>query len=248
VTLNRLQISIIGLSVLGFLSGLFCILIADHSPASLPDQQNPKMVQSVPEYIPIEKQAPEFIETVNTSKLTGGIDINNAGPDELQRLPRVGQKTAQLIIAYRQTHGPFKTVDELTAIKGIGPKSIAGYKTLAFCGTASPDATPPGNPTRIPTLKPSEIPDKDRNLRDSLLDIDMKMDLNTASREDLISLPRIGPVTAQKIIDYRNDHGPFQTLDTLANVKGIGPKTLQKLRPYLSVQNLVPDPDTGEQK
>jgi competence protein ComEA len=46
----------------------------------------------------------------------------------------------------------------------------------------------------------------------------------------LTQLPKIGPVTAEKIILYRNDFGAFKTVDELVKVKGIGKKTLEKIR------------------
>jgi comEA protein len=59
------------------------------------------------------------------------------------------------------------------------------------------------------------------------------IDLNLASKSDLVKLPRIGPAIAQRIIDYREAHGKFSSLNELKNVKGIGTKTLDNIRPYL---------------
>jgi len=59
------------------------------------------------------------------------------------------------------------------------------------------------------------------------------VNLNTASRRELDKLPRIGPVTAARIIEYREKNGGFNSPNDLLNVKGIGPKTLERLLPYL---------------
>jgi competence protein ComEA len=61
-----------------------------------------------------------------------------------------------------------------------------------------------------------------------------KIDINTASVEELQSLPKIGPKTAEAIVKYRQKH-PFKSIDELINVKGIGEKKLELLRPLITV-------------
>jgi len=61
------------------------------------------------------------------------------------------------------------------------------------------------------------------------------VNLNTATVTELMQLPRVGPKTAQRIIAFRVEHGPFQRPEDLMAVKGIGEKTFQRLRPYITV-------------
>ena len=62
--------------------------------------------------------------------VTGTININTASATELQRLPGVGAKTAGRVIEYRQKNGPFKKVEELMNVQGIGEKSFLKLRTL----------------------------------------------------------------------------------------------------------------------
>ena len=57
-----------------------------------------------------------------------------------------------------------------------------------------------------------------------------KVSLGTATAEQLDELPGVGPVTAQKILDYRAEHGPFRSVDELDDVPGIGPTRVEQLR------------------
>jgi comEA protein len=62
------------------------------------------------------------------------------------------------------------------------------------------------------------------------------LNINTASVEELQTLPNIGEATAQRIVDYRTQHGDFDSVDAIQNVKGIGTKTLEKLRPFVDAK------------
>ena len=62
------------------------------------------------------------------------------------------------------------------------------------------------------------------------------VNINTADAAQLSLLPRVGAKVAQRIIDYRKEHGSFAKTSDLMQVKGIGDKTFQTLSPYLTVE------------
>ncbi len=64
-------------------------------------------------------------------------------------------------------------------------------------------------------------------------DVDL-ININTATLEELDALPSIGATTAQKIIDYRELHGPFTTIEDIMNVSGIGPATFDEIKDLIT--------------
>ena len=71
------------------------------------------------------------------------------------------------------------------------------------------------------------------------------VNVNTATAEELTALDGIGPVKAEAIIQYREANGPFESLEQLQEVKGIGPKTIDNNRERIIFAPPEPDPGTG---
>jgi competence protein ComEA len=85
-------------------------------------------------FVPAVGQAvPPEVPTAPISSSTstpGPVNINTAGPDDLDVLPGVGPATAAAIIAHRQQYGPFQTVDQLAEVRGIGPAKLDALRGL----------------------------------------------------------------------------------------------------------------------
>lgn len=64
---------------------------------------------------------------------------------------------------------------------------------------------------------------------------DEPININTADAEELTELPRIGEVTAARIVAWREENGPFSRVEELMNVPGIGERTFERIRPHVTV-------------
>ena len=189
----------------------------------------------------------------------GALDLNTATGEQLDELPGVGPSTAARILEWRRESGPFVRVDQLTEVKGIGPKKLAKLRPHVRVG-ASPGTHVAPAPALVRPLTRREraashvVPAPDivlppraptRAVREGLLD------LNSATAEQLDELPGVGPKTAALILEWRRERGPFVTVDQLTEVKGIGPKKLAKIRAHVGVagkgegEGEVPPPTTG---
>jgi competence protein ComEA len=83
-----------------------------------------------------------FAADVDTAGVTT-ININTASAAELTALKGVGDKLAASIVAYREANGPFKTIENLADVKGIGPKILSDNAAMLTVGAAVPPVPPP---------------------------------------------------------------------------------------------------------
>lgn len=65
---------------------------------------------------------------------------------------------------------------------------------------------------------------------------DEQININTAGQDQLEELPGIGPAIARRIIEFREDNGPFENTDQLRKVRGIGEARLENIRPYIKIE------------
>ena len=84
------------------------------------------------------------------------ININTATSEELQQVPGIGPVTAEKILQMRKSYGPFKSVDDLRAIRGIGPKRLEKMRKYLTVGKSASQkkAEPVATPTGAPSLSP----------------------------------------------------------------------------------------------
>lgn len=144
------------------------------------------------------------------------LDPDVAPVAELLRLPRVGPALARAIVADREARGPFRSLEGLDRVSGIGPKLLAALAPhLAFRQAASGAGVAAGQ----------ACPGATGGCPGSL---------NRLTAAQLEELPGIGPALAARIVAYRESHGGFADIGELRAVPGIGPALLERLRPLLS--------------
>lgn len=110
------------------------------------------------------------------------------------------------------------------------PASLPPPRPLPACAAPSSLRGAPDEPARLAC--DGQTPASGRH---ALL-LGQPVDLNRASVADLAALPGIGERTAQRIVDDREAKGPFRTVDELDRVRGIGPRTVEKLRPLIAAR------------
>jgi len=79
--------------------------------------------------------------------------------------------------------------------------------------------------------KKSKLNNRGRSSQKKLL-----VDINSATVEELVQLPQVGPVIANRIVEYRNANGEFKNIEDLIKVRGIGKKKLNSITPYIYIK------------
>jgi len=145
------------------------------------------------------------------------VNINTAGLETLVKLPGIGPVKAQAIIEYRENIGEFESINEITKVKGIGEATMAKIRLyLKIIGDS----------TEVKSSLSSEGEKA----------ITSKININTASLNELTNLPGVGEKKAQAIIKYREEVGDFTTKDEIKNVKGIGDSIYKKMKSKIKVK------------
>lgn len=134
------------------------------------------------------------------------VDINTASKTRLESITGLADE----IVNYRKKHGPIRSVSELEKIPNIGPVTA--------------------NELAREILIDGRVPNVPEPTSESGRGAGLSIDINSAGKDELVKLNGIGSVTAGKIIQYRTEKGPIQTVDELESIDGIGPATLETLR------------------
>jgi competence protein ComEA len=192
------------------------------------------------------------------TKTQGRVDVNSADVKTLETLPGIGSTLANRIVAGR----PYHSVDDLAKVKGLSKSKIDAIQDKITFGsgttTTKKSATKSSKKTTTPETSATDTSGSPRTKSSSKsttasessgsktvpptgsstgkLAPGQTININTATAEQLDALPGIGPTKAQAIIDYRNEHGRFDSIEDIQNVKGIKEGEFSKIKDYIRVR------------
>lgn len=154
------------------------------------------------------------------------LNINTATEEELMTLPGVTRMVAQNIVEYREYIGGFKKVEDLALVSGVGAAKLEQVK-FEICVSSK------GNSAQH---SPSSLR-KDQNL-DHLSAT--KININTATPAQLMSIRGITEKIAHSIVEYRKEHGPFKSIEDLVKMDCINSSFLDKIRHQIFAERSRP--------
>ena len=179
------------------------------------------------------------------------INVNTADAETLATLPGVGPTIAQHIIDGR----PYHKLADLEKVKGLSQAKVEALKgkvsfaepkpkhekTTETTTTEKESPTSTSTPNHTPLTPPTgnasttSASSSSGHGNSNKLAPGEKININTASVEELERLPGIGKTKAQAIFDYRNENGSFKTPEDIEKVKGIKAGTFEKLKDYIKL-------------
>ncbi|MBA3919284.1 MAG: hypothetical protein C0516_11945 [Gemmatimonas sp.] len=135
-------------------------------------------------------------------------------------LIRQAERSAPAAGAERALAAQLAAIDSLRALPRKKTRTRSRTRSRAGQGRAAPSQSTEAAPRAQPPPQATGPPPR--------------IDVNSATAAELERLPRVGPALAQRIIEHRQRHGPFQSAEDLRHVRGIGPSTVRLLEPLVT--------------
>jgi len=168
------------------------------------------------------------------------IEVRNAGADS-QPVATVTTRSAQDATDAESAliYGP-PPPPQTQDSSSKPPSSQPGTVVSIPVSTAPIPASPTPQQALAPVKQPAPSQRSEPMAFSGTPSVENKVNINTASQAVLELLPQVGPAMAKKIIDYREKNGAFKDPKELDRIKGIGPKTLEKLLPLVTTKEEKP--------
>ena len=154
-------------------------------------------------------------------------DLRSVSAAELNTIPGIGEKKAKAIIEYRDKYG-FRSKPDLMKVKGIGKATYAKLEKY-FIDFGNPELYSETSESVKADETVGNFKRKGKN------PLHFSVNINTATMKELTALRGIGPTKAERILKLREELGGFTDVNQLLKVKGIGTKTLDKIKNNISL-------------
>lgn len=143
--------------------------------------------------------------------------------------------------ASQQSHGESASSDAACVPESAIPSSESAVSEISVASRPKVSSKAPADSfSQKPEENSSQAvssspPASSSQPADSSVAEPVKININTATEKELLQIPNLLKVKAGLIIHYREEHGPFETVEDLMNVRGIGPELFEMIRPYICV-------------
>lgn len=148
------------------------------------------------------------------------IDINTASEVELQALPSIGPSKARAIVEYREQYGEFDKIEDIMKVRGIGPGTFEKFKHLITVRAVMPEEE------KAPEVK-EEIKEE------------LRININTATYDQLMSIPGMKSNIARYIIRYRERRGEFRKKEDLLLLPVVSRRFYNSIKDKIAVEREV---------
>ncbi|XP_006887655.1 PREDICTED: endonuclease/exonuclease/phosphatase family domain-containing protein 1 [Elephantulus edwardii] len=153
------------------------------------------------------------------------LNINTATEEELMTLPGVTRMVARSIVEYREYIGGFKKVEDLALVSGVGATKLEQVK-FEIC-VSSKGSSAQHSPS---SLRRDLLTEQQPHHLATSVPLTPRVNINTATLAQLMSVRGLTEKMALSIVDYRRDHGPFRSVEDLVRMDGINAAFLDKIR------------------
>ncbi|CAF0996254.1 unnamed protein product, partial [Didymodactylos carnosus] len=174
----------------------------------------------------------ENIQNASNNEEENRLNINHANEEELMLLPGIDRRIAQNIIEHRQATGNFKNVEDVALVNGINADVFA-IISADICIENPPESDNLHLNSKSSTIMTPSIPQTGTTATHN----NERVNINSATLDELRTIPGLEQKLAERIIRQREKKGPFQFVEDMLKIKGFNYMVLDSIRPHVTVDH-----------